>query len=73
MEEGMDGRDADNPSELLSVQRAKFVYDFLVERGIKKERMSYKGFGASNKLYPLERNELEIRANRRVEIKVISL
>jgi len=71
MQDGIDSPDADNPSEPLSVQRAKFVYDFLVEQGIKKERMSYKGFGASNKLYPLERNELEIRANRRVEIKII--
>lgn len=72
MREGLDGRDADSPSEPLSTQRAKFVYDFLAEQGIAKSRISYKGFGASNKIYPLERNEEERRANRRVEIKVIS-
>jgi outer membrane protein OmpA-like peptidoglycan-associated protein len=72
MQEGLDGRDADNGSADLSVQRAKFVYDFLVDKGIKKSRMSYKGFGASNKLYPLERTERERTLNRRVEIRVIS-
>jgi len=73
MRDDFDGRDADNPSEPLSVQRAKFVHDFLVEHGIAKSRISYKGFGASNKIYPLERTEEERKANRRVEIKVISL
>ena len=72
MQEGLDGRDADNGSSGLSVQRAKFVYDFLVDKGISKSRMSYKGFGASNKLYPLERNQRERTLNRRVEIRVIS-
>ncbi|MBN9384352.1 MAG: OmpA family protein [Chitinophagaceae bacterium] len=72
MRDGIDGRDADNPSEPLSVQRAKFVYDFLIEGGIARSRISYKGFGASNKIYPLERDEDEREANRRVEIKVIS-
>lgn len=72
MREGLDGRDADNPSEPLSVQRAKFVYDFLVDGGIARSRLSYKGFGASNKIFPLERTEEERRANRRVEVKIIS-
>jgi outer membrane protein OmpA-like peptidoglycan-associated protein len=71
--EGVDGRDADNGSSGLSVQRARFVYDFLVDKGIRKSRMSYKGFGASNKLYPLERSERERTLNRRVEIRVVSL
>jgi outer membrane protein OmpA-like peptidoglycan-associated protein len=72
MPEGLDGRDADNGTAGLSVQRAKFVYDFLVDKGIPKSRMSYKGFGASNKIYPLERSEREKTLNRRVEIRVIS-
>jgi len=72
MRDDLDGRDADIPTQPLSVQRAKFVYDFLVEQGIAKSRLSYKGFGAGNKIYPLERTEEEKRANRRVEIKVIT-
>lgn len=71
MREGLDGRDADNPSEPLSVQRARFVYDFLADGGIARSRLSYKGFGASFKIYPLERNEEEREANRRVEIRVV--
>ena len=71
MREGLDGWDADNPSEPLSVQRARFVYDFLADGGIARSRLSYKGFGASNKIFPEERNEEERKANRRVEIKVI--
>jgi outer membrane protein OmpA-like peptidoglycan-associated protein len=72
MREGLDGRDVDNGTADLSVQRAKFVYDFLVDKGIRKSRMSYQGFGASNKIYPLERSERERTLNRRVEIRVIS-
>lgn len=57
----------------LSEQRAETVYDMLVASGIEKERMSKKGFGSQNMLYPLARDESEMAANRRVEIKVISI
>lgn len=55
----------------LSVNRAKAVYDYLVEKGINKNRLSYKGLAHQ---YPLIQNEVteEDRiANRRVEIKII--
>ena len=39
------GSDADNL--LLSERRAKAVYDYLVERGIPAERLTYKGYGES--------------------------
>ncbi len=71
MRDDFDGRDADLPTEKLSVQRAKFVYDFLVKNGIAKSRMKYKGFGASKKIFPEERTPEERSANRRVEIKVL--
>jgi len=45
MADGLDGRDADNGTEGLSVQRAKFVFDFLAEQGIDVSRISYKGLG----------------------------
>ena len=72
MSDSFDGRDFDTRTPDLSVQRAKFVYEFLASQGIKKNRMSYKGFGASNKIYPEERDEIQRTANRRVEIKVVS-
>jgi len=73
MSDGYDGVDADTRTPNLSAQRAKFVYDFLIGEGIKSNRMSYKGFGASNKIYPEERDESQKTANRRVEIKIVSL
>jgi outer membrane protein OmpA-like peptidoglycan-associated protein len=72
MPENMDGYDADTRTTNLSVQRAKFVYTHLLEQGIQASRMSYRGFGASHKLYPEESNERERELNRRVEIKVLS-
>jgi len=71
MPDGFDGRDADTRTPDLSNQRAKFVYEFLVDQGIKKNRMTYKGFGASNKIYPEERDEAQRTGNRRVEIKIV--
>ena len=66
-----DGYDADTRTMDLSVQRAKFVYTWLVDAGISASRMSYRGFGASNKIYPHEKDEKEKMLNRRVEIKVL--
>lgn len=56
----------------VSTQRAKAVYKYLVESGIAKERLSYKGFGSKSPIYKLpEKNEQERNANRRVEIQII--
>jgi outer membrane protein OmpA-like peptidoglycan-associated protein len=69
--DGFDGRDNDTHTDDLSAQRAKLVYDFLIGNGVEKERVSYKGYGSSNKIYPEEKDLLEQAANRRVEIKVL--
>lgn len=58
----------------LSVRRAKTVYTYLVENGIDKKRLSYKGFGGSKPIYMMpELDEKERQANRRVEIQIVSL
>ncbi|HEY4065069.1 MAG TPA: OmpA family protein [Puia sp.] len=67
-----DGIDADAGTYDLSVQRALYIYRYLVIHGIEKTRLSYKGYGGSRKLYPDEKNEQEKDANRRVELHVIS-
>jgi len=56
----------------LSVARAKAVFDYLIEQGIEKTRLSYKGFGSSQMLYPDAKSEEKMRLNRRVEIVVKS-
>lgn len=56
----------------LSGQRAKAIWQFLTMNGIDKSRLSYKGFGVSQPLFPIpEKNEEERAANRRVEIEII--
>lgn len=57
--------------QTLSEKRAKTVYNYLVENGIDKSRMSTTGYGCSRMLYPKGTKESELQANRRVEIKII--
>ena len=54
----------------LSQERAKSVYDFLIQSGIQKQRLSYEGFGEE---IPIVNNyNEEGRAlNRRTEFKVL--
>jgi outer membrane protein OmpA-like peptidoglycan-associated protein len=63
--EGMDLADNETGVYDLSVQRAKYVYDFLVKNKINPARLSFRGFGASLKYYPQE-------LNRRVEFKIVN-
>ena len=55
---------------LLSENRAKAVYQFLIEKGISMERLNYKGFGESQ---PIDTNETEKgrQNNRRTEFEII--
>jgi outer membrane protein OmpA-like peptidoglycan-associated protein len=58
-------------AQKLSERRAKFVYDYLVSKGVDPKRMTYVGYGNTAMLYQNPKNEDEERANRRVEIKII--
>jgi len=55
----------------LSEKRGKIIYNYLIEKGINKERMSTIGYGAKFMLFPNPKNEKEQIKNRRVEIKII--
>lgn len=58
--------------ETLSTQRAKAVKGFLIYQGVDNSRVTFKGFGSTQPLYPLpEKNEEERAANRRVEILIV--
>jgi len=55
----------------LAINRAKLVYDYLLRNGIAAERMTYKGYGNTEMLFPLPgASESEQEQNRRVEIRV---
>lgn len=57
----------------LSTQRAKAVNNFLVTHGIDERRVTYKGFGSTQPIYPLpEKDEAQRAANRRVEIMIVA-
>ena len=66
-----DGEDK-NGGGPLSWKRAKAVYTYLVDRGIKAERVKYQGFGGSRPLIKYERTEEDRLNNRRVEIRILS-
>ncbi len=56
----------------LSEERAKAVVDFLVDKGISRNRLQFKGYG---KRQPIASNETEDgrKKNQRVEIKILSI
>jgi outer membrane protein OmpA-like peptidoglycan-associated protein len=56
----------------LSEQRAKRVFDYLVEKGIDSNRMVTIGHGDKKMLFPKAKNEEEMEQNRRVELKVLN-
>lgn len=58
-------------NQLLSQNRAKSVYEYLIKKSIEAERLSFKGYGDSK---PKVENNSDINRakNRRTEFKVIS-
>jgi outer membrane protein OmpA-like peptidoglycan-associated protein len=62
------GRDEDNL--LLSDNRSKSVYDYLIEHGIASDRLSYKGFGKTKPVAPND-TEAGRAKNRRTEFVIL--
>lgn len=55
-------------NKFMSKRRAKFVYKYLVERGISKDRLSYLGLSNNNPLVFPERTSIDRSTNRRVDV-----
>ncbi|MCF8244049.1 MAG: OmpA family protein [Saprospiraceae bacterium] len=55
----------------LSEDRAKTVYNYLIENGITAERVSWKGYGNHEMRFPKAIYEKEQALNRRVEMRVL--
>lgn len=58
-------------AQKLSEARAKRVYNYLVENGIDKERLTTVGYGNTMPIFPNAKFASEEQSNRRVEIKVL--
>jgi outer membrane protein OmpA-like peptidoglycan-associated protein len=59
-----------DPLFILSVNRAKFIYDYLVAAGFDSTKLSYKGMGNASPVNPNPSTKKEMDANMRVEIKI---
>jgi outer membrane protein OmpA-like peptidoglycan-associated protein len=75
-----DTRGDDKENMKLSTDRAKAVYDYLINKGIAADRLSYKGYGESkpmitdteiSKLATETEREAAHQSNRRTEYRVI--
>lgn len=57
----------------LSDYRANAIRDYLIEKGIEKSRIQTVGMSNRNMLFPNPKSAKEQSANRRVEIKILSM
>jgi outer membrane protein OmpA-like peptidoglycan-associated protein len=57
-------------NQVLSEKRAKSVYDFLVENGVAKTRLSFKGYGQTQPIVPND-SDANRAKNRRTAFKVL--
>ena len=55
----------------LSADRARTVYEILIDKGIPAAQMTWKGMGNTEMLFPNASNDEEKRRNMRVEILII--
>jgi outer membrane protein OmpA-like peptidoglycan-associated protein len=61
-----------NKMDHISTARARAIYSYLIQNKIQRNRLSYKGYGVTNPIYPIpEKSAFEEDENRRVEIKII--
>lgn len=67
----VDALDMDTGEMALSVNRAKYIYTYLIRRGIDSERLSYEGFGKKRPLAMPENTQEAQDMNKRVEIRIL--
>ncbi|MBS1588898.1 MAG: OmpA family protein [Bacteroidetes bacterium] len=66
-----DALDLDSHEIDLSINRARFIYEWLRARGISPNRIKYVGYGRSRPIIEDEQTEEEASINRRVEIRIL--
>jgi hypothetical protein len=68
-----DKKNSDAYYRRASEKRAEAVVDYLVQHGISVDRLTTRGMGNKQMLYPDPQTEWQVSANRRVEIEVTGL
>jgi outer membrane protein OmpA-like peptidoglycan-associated protein len=68
----VDAYDEDSHSLDLSLNRARFIQQYLLKKGIAANRMKVEGFGHRKPVVNPELTENDANKNRRVEIRVIN-
>jgi outer membrane protein OmpA-like peptidoglycan-associated protein len=66
-----DALDYGTGERILSVNRAKAVFDFLIKNGIDRTRLKYRGFGHKHPKVSPETSPDDEQQNRRVEIMLL--
>lgn len=69
---GEEGFDNETKEYNLSYNRAQVVYQYLVDNGIAKDRLTFNGYGMKKPLVYPEKNKKDQYKNRRVEFKIVS-
>jgi outer membrane protein OmpA-like peptidoglycan-associated protein len=67
----VDALDDDTREIALSVNRAKYIYEYLIGRGIEADRLKYVGYGRSRPMIKVEKNANDQAKNRRVEVRIL--
>jgi outer membrane protein OmpA-like peptidoglycan-associated protein len=68
-----DKKNSDAYYRRASEKRAESVVEYLVQHGIDATRLSTRGMGNKQMLYPDPQTEWQVSANRRIEIEVTDL
>jgi outer membrane protein OmpA-like peptidoglycan-associated protein len=68
----VEGTDSKYKGRALSECRAEAIYNYLVEKGISKDRLKYAGLANRNPVVQNEVTEEDRQRNRRVEIRILS-
>jgi len=68
-----DKKNSDAYYRRASEKRAESVVEYLVQHGIDPNRLSTRGMGNKQMLYPDPQTEWQVSANRRIEIEVTEL
>lgn len=63
---------SDEYNKELSLQRAKAVYDYLLQQGVNKQQLLYRGYGKAQPLVPNDSEENR-QTNRRIDFTILGM